>query len=239
VTKLRVPIDVGDGPPILLLHGFAMRPETYRGLVDQLSPWCRMIVPDLFDVPERWTFEGVLDGVTALLDERGIDRVSLLAHSFGGGILLGFASRSPQRAVELIFSDTLADSREWGLAAEALRHPARLLWLATPRATKAFFTNTLVHPRQLIDGGLWAFRSNREAEIRDVAGAHIPAHVLWANRDSILSRPDGQSFARDVGASFTLADPGPGRVVDHDWMFEQPALFVEHLEKLGLEALST
>ena len=69
----------------------------------------------------------MLDAFTASLDRLGVDKVTLIGHSFGGGIELGFAARFPGRVVELVFSDTLAVSRQWGLADEALRHPMRLL----------------------------------------------------------------------------------------------------------------
>jgi hypothetical protein len=59
--------------------------------------------------------------------------------------------------------------------------------------------------------------------------------VLWANRDSLLRRQDGQELARELHASFTVAD-APG-YVDHDWMYRHPRLFVEHLDQLGLSVL--
>ncbi|MFZ0665659.1 MAG: alpha/beta hydrolase [Acidimicrobiales bacterium] len=239
MTKLQVPIDIGDGAPIVVLHGFAMKPATYGRLAKVLAERCRVVIPDLFAIRGKWSYEDVLAGFTSVLDDRGLDRVTLLGHSFGGGIELGFAAKYPERVVELVFSDTLADSREWGLATEALRHPAHIMWLATPQATRAFAANAVEHPRQLIGAGLWAFRSTRALQIQEIARRHIPSHVLWANRDSILSRPDGQNFARDLGADFTLASPTDRKVVDHDWMFEQPDLFVRQLEKLDLEALSS
>jgi hypothetical protein len=91
------------------------------------------------------------------------------------------------------------------------------------------------HPRQLIDAAWWGFRSGRSSDIHVVAEAGLPAHVLWANRDSILSRQDGQEFARELDASFTVVD-APG-FVDHDWMYRHPQLFVEHFNQLGLHVL--
>jgi len=234
---LQVPIDRGDGPPVVLLHGFAMKPETYGRLVNVLSERCRVVVPDLFALRGRWRYADVLDEFISALDSLGLDRVTLIGHSFGGGIELGFASRMPGRVVELVFSDTLADSREWGLAAEALRHPAHLIWLATPNAISAFLRNWVGHPRQLIDAGLWAFESSRGPECVQVSKSGIPTHVLWANRDSILSRSDGMRFADELNATFTVASSQGGRPIDHDWMFEQPEIFVQHLDGLSLEAL--
>jgi pimeloyl-ACP methyl ester carboxylesterase len=137
-----------------------------------------------------------------------------------------------------VFSDTLAAAHEWQLAGEALRHPVRLLRLATPLAASSFAHTTWHYPRQLMAAGWWAFRSSRDEVSARVAAAGIPAHVLWANRDSILSRADGQAFARELQASFTVAEAPDHRVLDHDWMFQKPELFVSHLQALGLAALS-
>ena len=236
--NLEVPIDVGDGTPLVLLHGYAMRPATYEGLVRLLAGHYRVVVPDLFAVRGRWSYTKILDAFTSTLDGLGLDRVSLLGHSFGGGIELGFASRFPGRVLELVFSDTLAASREWRLADEALRHPAGFLRLATPTATTAFFRSWARHPRQLVDAAWWGFTSDRGSDAKTVADAGIPAHVMWANRDSILARSDGEQFAKELGATFTVASAPDRRPIDHDWMFQQPALFMKHLTTLGLRALS-
>ena len=175
-----------------------MRPATYGPLVELLATRCRVVVPDLFAVRGRWRYAKVLEAFTASLDHLGLDRVSLLGHSFGGGIELGFAARWPQRTVELVFSDTLAVSRQFRLADEAMRHPGRLVRLATPAAASAFVENWVRHPRQLVGAAWWGFSSGRDTDSALVGRDGIPAHVLWANRDSILSRSDGQAFAREL-----------------------------------------
>ena len=236
--QLDVPIKAGDGPPIVLLHGFAMRPVTYGGLVQLLAERCRVYVPDLFAVHGRWSYPKVLDAFIATVDALRLDRVSLIGHSFGGGIELGFATRFPDRIVEVVFSDSLASSREWQLAAEVLHHPVRLLRLATPKAAASFARTCIDHPRQLVDAAWWGFTSGRENDSEAVARAGLPAHVLWANRDSILSRSDGLRFAEELNATFTVASGTDGASFDHDWMFEQPKEFFNHLDGLGLIALS-
>lgn len=237
--QLDVPIKAGDGPPVVVLHGFAMRPATYGGLARLLAQRCRVYVPDLFAVRGRWSYPKVLDAFTATVDALGLDRVSLIGHSFGGGIELGFASRFPDRVVEVVFSDSLASSREWQLAREVLHHPVRLLRLATPTAATAFARTCIDHPRQLVDAAWWGFTSGRAYDTGVVARAGVPAHVLWANRDSILPRSDGLRFAEELSATFTVASGTRRQAYDHDWMFEQPKVFFDHLDDLGLVALSS
>ena len=239
MRALEVPLDIGEGNPIVLLHGFAMSPATYRPMARLLVERARVVVPDLFAIRGLWRFESLLEGFTAAMDGLGLERVSLIGHSFGGGLELGFAASNPQRVVELVFSDTLTVSREWGLADEALRHPLGLLHLATPSAAEAFTRSWILHPRQMVGAAWWGFTSGRGDDIGAIARAGIPAHVLWANRDSILSRSDGEEFAREMKATFTVARSPDGGPIDHDWMFQQPALFVSHLDQLGLQALTT
>lgn len=236
---LHVPVDIGEGNPIVLLHGFGMTPRTYLRTAKILAQRARVVIPDLFAIHGRWTYKRVLEAFVVTIDELGLNQASLIGHSFGGALELGFAAAHPGRVVELVFSDTLAVSAEWGLADEAMRHPLGLLRLATPRAASAFSLTVIRHPRQLADAGWWAFRSERTDDIRTVAEHGLEAHVLWANRDSILSHRDGRQFARELHGSFTIAKAPGGKVIDHDWMFQQPELFVEHLDKLGLRALSS
>jgi pimeloyl-ACP methyl ester carboxylesterase len=236
-TQLPVPIDIGRGPAVVVLHGFGMQPGTYAGLADQLAEHCRVLVPDLFGLPGRWRASDVVDGIIAVLDVRRIDRVSFIGHSFGGAIELRLAASAPDRVAELVFSDTLAASEEWALAREALSHPVRVRYLATPAATTAFLRSALTRPARLARAGWWAFRDDRTADTRAVAAAGIPVHVLWANRDSILNRADGERFAADLGTSLVVASGPNGRVLDHDWMFEQPQIFLDALRDVGFGAL--
>jgi len=230
-------IDLGAGPTIVLLHGYGMKPETYVPMARLLTDRARVVIPDLFAVPGRWTFDHALECLQRTLDDLGVEQVSLLGHSFGGGLELGLACRSPARIVECVFSDTLGMHQEFSLALEAV-HPLGIVRMATPRAVRAFSEQWLAHPIHLAEAGLWAFRSDRRPEIEECAAFGLPCHVMWAARDTILSRKDGQEFARQLHATFTVAKAPPGYgSIDHDWMFDDPELFVQHLDALGLRAL--
>ena len=232
-------ISVGDGPPIVLLHGFAMQPRTYLPLARLLADRARVVIPAIFALPERWSFDHALECLELTLDDLGLGRVSLLGHSFGGGLELGLAARRPERVVECVFGDTLGVRERFGLAEEALRNPLGILGMASPPAAIAFFQSVVAHPVQLVSAALWGFASDREADIEAVVRAAIPCHVLWAERDTLLLRSDGREFARRLNATFTVAEPPPGYGhIDHDWMFDDPELFMAHLERLGLAALS-
>lgn len=226
---------LGDGPPLVILHGYAMQPETYLPLARLLADRVRVVIPAIFELQHSWRYGPALDALSATLDALGLRRVSLLGHSFGGGLELGLTSMKPDRVEECVFADTLAVSARFKLADEALRHPLRLLAMASPNATRSFFRSWTSHPVQLVEAALWGFMSERGADIDRIHRSHMPCHVMWASRDSLLSRSDGQQFAERLGATFTVA-PAPG--IDHDWMFDDPELFAHELLRLGLRAFS-
>ena len=232
-------VTLGDGPAFVLLHGYAMQPETYVPLARLLADRVRVVIPAIFALPEPWTFDHALACLEATVDELGLDRISMLGHSFGGGLELALAARRPEQVVECVFGDTLADRREFRLAQEALRNPPGLLRMASVPAAEAFFKSFVTHPVQLARAAWWGFTSDRTDDIGSIVAAGIPCHVLWAERDTILRRSDGQDFARDLHATFTVVNRPPGYGhVDHDWMFDDPELFAAHLDGLGLQALS-
>ena len=228
----------GEGPPVVILHGYGLSPWSYRGLADLLAWRTRVAVPAIFALHGRWSYENALAELEATLDHLGMDQVTMIGHSFGGGLELGFAARHPERVVELVFADTLGMSREWGLAEEAVR-PMTLFRMATPTAAFDFTRSWLNHPLQMVRAAWWGFVSDRRQEVTTIAREGLPCHVLWASRDTLLNRSDGAAFARDLHASFTVVDRPTGAApVDHDWMYRYPGLFVVYLERLGLKALS-
>jgi pimeloyl-ACP methyl ester carboxylesterase len=227
------------GPTVVIMQGFGLLPRTYLDVAVLLGERCRVLVPSLFAAPRaEWSPNHVLAGLTATLDERELDQVTLIGHSFGGALELLFAAQYPDRVQELVFVDTLAMSREWTLAAEAV-HPIHLMWMATPRAAIDFGRLALTHPLCMLRAAWWGFRSDRREQVAKVGASGIRCHVLWANRDSLLSRADGECFARDLDADFTVVEGPNHRPIDHDWIYRHPALFIEHLERLQLKALQS
>jgi pimeloyl-ACP methyl ester carboxylesterase len=225
-------LERGDGAPLVILHGFGLTPRTYAGLADALSARCRVIVPALFELHGRWSYDRTLRTFAATVDALVSGPVTLVGHSWGGAIEIGYASRHVERIRELVFVDTLAASHFYRLAAEAF-HPMHAMHMATPSAAQAFLLSSLRHPLKLSRAGWWAFSDDRTDSAELLADAGVRSHVLWANRDTILSRADGHRFARELHATFTVAR-ADGLALDHDWMYRHPQVFRRHLEKLGV-----
>lgn len=87
-----------DSPTVLLLHGFPQHWWEWRKVIPPLAEHYRVIAPDLrgsgwTDAPAHgYSVDDVLADVLALLDQRGLRRVGLVAHDFSAfvGYRLGF-----------------------------------------------------------------------------------------------------------------------------------------------------
>jgi 2-succinyl-6-hydroxy-2,4-cyclohexadiene-1-carboxylate synthase len=104
----------GEGPPLVLLHGFTGSAETWAPLRAQLEPSHRVIAPDLPghgrssapEAPARYAVERVADDLMRVLDAVGVERVALLGYSMGGRVALRVACRHPGRLTALVLEST-------------------------------------------------------------------------------------------------------------------------------------
>jgi pimeloyl-ACP methyl ester carboxylesterase len=98
----------GSGPALLLLHGLGCDHRTWAPVVAALSRRYTVIAPDLLghglsDKPRAdYSVGGYANGMRDLLTVLGIDRVTVVGHSFGGGVAMQFAYQFPERTERMI-----------------------------------------------------------------------------------------------------------------------------------------
>ncbi|MEL6591980.1 MAG: alpha/beta hydrolase [Bacteroidota bacterium] len=104
--------DEGQGPPILLLHGTFASLHTFDGWVTQLKTDYRLIRLDLpgFGLSEVtedhvYSMSRYLHIIETLLNELGMDRVSIAGNSLGGWLAWEFALDYPERVERLVLID--------------------------------------------------------------------------------------------------------------------------------------
>jgi haloalkane dehalogenase len=111
-------IDVGQGPPLVCVHGNPSWSYYYAPLIEALSGQHRMIVPDHIGMgrsdappPDRYDYhygQRVAD-LSALLDSLALpEPITLVVHDWGGLIGLRYAVLHPQRIARLIILNTAA-----------------------------------------------------------------------------------------------------------------------------------
>jgi pimeloyl-ACP methyl ester carboxylesterase len=92
----------GDAAVLLLVGGLRVADAAYRN-IPELNAAFRVIAPAY---PALNDIDVVADGLAAVLDDAGLDRVHVLAGSFGGMIAQVFVRRHPQRVARLVLSTT-------------------------------------------------------------------------------------------------------------------------------------
>jgi pimeloyl-ACP methyl ester carboxylesterase len=104
----------GDGPAVVLLHGWPGGRSDYRLVAPLLSDAADVVVPDLRGfgesdrhlVPpdEGYTADAQARSVTGLLDELGLGPVVLAGYHIGSRIAQTVAARSPDRVRSLVLT---------------------------------------------------------------------------------------------------------------------------------------
>lgn len=102
----------GDGPPLLLVHGIGDSSRTWEQVIPLLARDHLVIAPDLLghggsDKPRAdYSVAAYANGMRDLLAVLGIDRVTLVGHSLGGGVAMQFAYQFPDRTERLVLVST-------------------------------------------------------------------------------------------------------------------------------------
>ena len=118
-------IDVGDGAPIVLLHGNPTSSYLWRNVVPHLEGIGRVIVPDLIghgdseklpdsEGPERYSFEITYEYLAGLLDELNItEDVTLVIHDWGSALGFHWAKHHPEAVKGIAYMEAIVCPVTW------------------------------------------------------------------------------------------------------------------------------
>lgn len=115
--------EMGDGPPLVLLHGLGDSHRTWRRVVPLLARHFRVIMPDMpgHGLSERpdasYTLAWYADTLLAWMQAVGLDDAYLCGHSFGGGVAqwMVLADSSRVRKLALVAAGGLGPEVAFGL----------------------------------------------------------------------------------------------------------------------------
>ena len=104
----RAFVKIGQGPALLLLHGLGCDHTTWLPVMHELARHYTVIAPDLLGhgvsaKPRAdYSVGGYANGMRDLLTVLNVDKVTVVGHSFGGGIAMQFAYQFPERTERMI-----------------------------------------------------------------------------------------------------------------------------------------
>jgi pimeloyl-ACP methyl ester carboxylesterase len=227
----------GDGPPLLLVHGYGGAAWNFTELQPYLGGR-RLIIPDLpghggsAPLPATTSLRGFADALVPLLD----GPVDVLGHSLGGVVALRLAERHPQLVRRLVLAAAAGISSstrraELTIAFLGLVQPGRIAGRRVGRIAgsrllrRAVFglfevsnpdalSERAVHgflrgPLQHTDALGAGLALTADDPRRDLERVRCPVLVLWGGRDRQVPLADGFEYARRLGAPLrVIADCG-------------------------------
>ncbi|CAA9572552.1 MAG: hypothetical protein AVDCRST_MAG59-3698 [uncultured Thermomicrobiales bacterium] len=214
---------LGDGPPVVLVHGLAGSGRWWERNVGPLAERFRVFVVDLpgfggnrVGAPFALVETPAL--LAAWLDRLGLGRVALVGHSMGGRVAAELAAEAPERVARLVLVDAAIfpagpdwPVRPWRLAGALRRVPPGFVPILAADAARA-------GPWTLLRAGHALLTTGVEAKLPRIVA---PTLVVWGDRDSIVPP--------SVGERLTALVPG-GRLVvlaggDHSPMWSRADAF--------------
>ncbi|MFH8469530.1 alpha/beta fold hydrolase [Streptomyces sp. NPDC017991] len=151
----------GEGPALVLIHGIGDSSATWAGIVPGLARTHTVIAPDLLghgasDKPRAdYSVAAYANGLRDLLAALGVERATLVGHSFGGGVAMQFAYQYPERTERLILVGAGGVGREVNPVLRAVSLPGAQLALSALRLPGAAFQARLfTHLMRLLDTDL-------------------------------------------------------------------------------------
>jgi pimeloyl-ACP methyl ester carboxylesterase len=225
-------VTAGQGPPVLLLHGF---PDTHAVWRKQFKPLVdagfRVIAPDLrgygkTDAPSQvdaYALDHLRNDVLALLDVLGIDRARVIGHDWGAIIGWSLCTHAPGRVERFVAPSS---GHPMALAHAGLAQRLRMsyvLGFAVPglaeHALKAgnwFFVRKFTRDR--IQIGHWRrnlkapgrltaalnyYRANLKLGLpHEWSPVRVPVMGVWSDGDPALGEQQMVDSARYVTAEF-------------------------------------
>jgi pimeloyl-ACP methyl ester carboxylesterase len=226
----------GEGPPLLLVHGFGGAAWNFSELAP-LLPGRRLIIPDLpghgasSPLPAP-TLTGFADVLAEILD----GPVDVLGHSLGGVVALRLAERHPALVRSLVLAAAAGISSstrlaEITIALTGIVQPGRIAGRRVGRVARSrrlrrfvFGSFEVANPDLLSERAVHGFLRGPTLHTdalgaglalvaddprQDLDRVRCPVLVLWGARDKQVPLEDGFEYARRLGAPLrVIADCG-------------------------------
>jgi pimeloyl-ACP methyl ester carboxylesterase len=210
---------------VVLLHGFASSLETWTGLIPKLAREHRVIALDLkgfgwTDRPEGDYSPGAqAELVQALLRQRGVERASVVAHSWGSSVALALTVAAPQLVQRVVLYDAWVYDEQlppffrWAMLPGVGEALFGLYYKQQPesRLSLGFYQPARV-PQQLVDdveralerpgttaAALAAVRGEGFLELEQrYHTIQQPVLLLWGREDAVSAPHIAERLVRDL-----------------------------------------
>jgi pimeloyl-ACP methyl ester carboxylesterase len=120
---------LGEGPPLVLIHGITSSSQTWNGVIKQLAKRHTVIAPDLLGHGKSakprgdYSLGAYASGIRDLLVALGHPHATIVGHSLGGGVAMQLAYQFPERVQRLVLVSSGGLGREVSILLRAATLP--------------------------------------------------------------------------------------------------------------------
>jgi pimeloyl-ACP methyl ester carboxylesterase len=235
-------VEEGEGPVVVLLHGFPANADLWRNLAPLLAPRFRVVAPDLIGYGGSTKPEGADLSLSAqagyvreLLQLLDVEAFAAVGHGAGGGIAQLLAVDGDVRALVLLDVVTLdrwaTPEMQPGLVddgtspapatvegavrevfARGMGHPERLL----PEDLELFVRPWREDPSALVRAARAAAREPPSSVVGRIGDRAIPMLVVWGEDDPWLPPSLAERLQDEIGDAAVALLPGCSHFVLED-----------------------
>jgi pimeloyl-ACP methyl ester carboxylesterase len=200
-------IEVGEGEPLMLLHGLFGALSNFEPLIEYFKIRNKVIVPmlPLLEMDLLHTSVGGLQKfVQKFIDHRNYNNIHLLGNSLGGHVALVYILKNPEKVKSLVltgssglFENGMGDTYPKRGDKEYIRNKTALTFydpsMATDELVDEVFeiTNNRLKVIKIITLAKSAIRSNLGEELSQI---QQPTCLIWGNNDIITPPFVGKEF---------------------------------------------
>lgn len=200
-------IEVGEGEPLMLLHGLFGALSNFKDLLDYFSKRNKVVVPmlPLFELDLLHTTVGGLEKhVQKFIEFKGYRNIHMLGNSLGGHVALVHVLKHPEHIKSLIltgssglFENGMGDTYPKRGDYEYIRKKTEVTFYDPAMATKELVDEVydIVNQRlkviKVIALAKSAIRNNLGDELKEIK---TPTLLIWGNNDTITPPFVGKEF---------------------------------------------
>lgn len=200
-------IEVGEGEPLLLLHGLFGALSNFEDLIEYFRKHYKVIVPilPLFELDILHTSVGGLQKfVYKFIENRGYENIHLMGNSLGGHVALVHVLKHPERIKSLtltgssgLFENGMGDTYPKRGDYDYIKKKTELTFYDPVTATKELvdevyeIVNSRIKVIKIIALAKSAIRNNLGEELNQIKQ---PTLLVWGNNDTITPPFVGKEF---------------------------------------------
>lgn len=231
---------VGEGHPILLLHGLFGNLSNWTYVADEFKTTNTVIIPRLpfYTSPiTKQRLDDLVDYIEQFVDARGFDAVTLMGNSIGGHIALLYAYRRPEKVRELVlagssglfensFAGTFPRVKDYDYIRDKVQRTFYDADVATKKLVDEVYETVQSRAKTLSIIGL--ARAAQRHNVTDVLGEiRTRTLLIWGLQDTITPPEVALEFHDRLHHSEIVFLERCGHVP----MMEHPKLFNQHVRR--------